>query len=568
MGRKKEAYPFVAKAEQYARAVLSGEIEACEWVKKACQRHSEDKLKSKDKDYPYIFDPAKGERICKFASNIVHIKGVWIRKPIVLEPWQCFVLAIPFGWVKKENGLRRFRKWYLEIPRKNAKSTIAAIIGLYMLLKDGEGGAEVYAGATNEKQAWEVFGPAKKMAAWSPGLKEFFGVKVNANDKSPNIAVILTGSKFEPIVGKPGDGASPSCAIIDEYHEHKDEDQLDTMQTGMGARSQPILMVITTGGSNQAGPCYALRLSLMAVLNGTIEDEQFFGIIWTIDKDDDWADFSVWKKANPNYGVSIFEDYLKQQHRDAINDARRQNMLLCKHLNLWVNARTAWLNMNAWRECGDSELTIDSVKHLSCIEGLDLASSIDVAARVKVFFQDIEGKRHYYVFGEYYLPEDVLDEPTSRHYEGWHKQGFLTLTDGNETDFGWIEQDILDDARKYQTNELAYDRYQAVSTAQRLTAQGMNCVEFPQQVSTMSPAMKEVEAAIKGGRLHHDCNPVLSWMMSNVVAHTDAKENVYPRKERPENKIDGAVALIMAVGRAMLHEHRESVYEDRGFIEL
>lgn len=581
MGKKKEHTPFVALAEQYARDVISGKIVACEFVRQACQRHFDDKEKSRNKDYPYTFDPEKGERICKFASNIVHIKGIWIRKKIVLEPWQCFVLAIPFGWLKKEDGLRRFRQWYLEIPRKNAKSTLAAIVGLFMLVKDDEGGAEVYSGATSEKQAWEVFGPAKKMAAWSPGFKEYFGVKVDATNKSDNMAVLATGSKFEPMVGKPGDGASPSCAIIDEYHEHKDEDQLDTMQTGMGSRSQPILLVITTGGSNQAGPCYALRKDLIDVLNGTIEDEQFFGIIWTLDKDDDWSDFSLWPKANPNYGVSIFKDYLKKQHRDAINNPRRQNILLCKHLNLWVNARTAWLNMNAWRECGDADLTIDSVKHLSCIEGLDLASSIDIAARVKVFFQDIlvvdgeseddkkaKYKRHYYVFGQYYLPEDVLDEPTSRHYQGWRNQSFLTLTDGNETDFGWIEQDILTDAAKYQTNELAYDRYQAVSTAQRLTAQGMNCVEFPQQVATMSPAMKEVEAAIKGGRLHHDCNPVLSWMMSNVVAHVDAKENIYPRKEREENKIDGAVALIMAVGRAMLHEHRESVYEDRGFIEL
>ena len=560
--------PFVAIAEQYAKNVLDGKIDVCKWVKLACQRHFDDKIKSGNRDYPYRFDPEKGERICRFASNIVHVKGVWIRKPITLEPWQCFVLAIPFGWVKKENSLRRFRNWYLEIPRKNAKSTLAAIVGLYMFLKDGEGGAEVYCGATNEKQAWEVYGPVKKMAAWSPGLKDYFGVKVNANDKSANIAVLNTGSKFEPVVGKPGDGSSPSCAIIDEYHEHASEDQLDTMQTGMGARQQPILMVITTGGSNQAGPCYALRQNLCRVLDGMVIDEQFFGVIWTIDEGDDWADFSVWQKANPNYGVSIFEDYLKQQHNEALNNARRQNMLLCKHLNLWVNARTAWLNSEDWRKCGDKSLTIDKVKHLRYIEGLDLASSIDIAARVKIFFENVEGKRHYYVFGHYYLPEDAVFQPGNTHYQGWKKEGYLTVTDGSETDFGIIEDGIAEDAKKYQTDELAYDRYQAVSTSQRLRERGLNCVEFPQQVATMSPAMKEVEAAVKGGRLHHDGNPVLSWMMGNVVASTDAKDNIYPRKERPENKIDGAVALIMAVGRAMLHEDTTSVYENRGFIEF
>lgn len=555
-------YPYVEMAEQYAEDVLSGKIDACKWVKLACQRHFKDKERSKNPDYPYEWNPEKGERICKFASNVVHIKGPWIRTKIKLEPWQCFILAVPFGWVKKSDGMRRFRKHYDEIPRKNSKSTIAAIIGLYMLTKDGEGGAEVYCGATNEKQAWEVYGPAKKMAAWSPGLKEHFGIKVNPNDKSGNMAVLATGSKFEPIVGKPGDGSSPSCAIIDEYHEHPTDEQYDTMQTGMGARPQPVLLVITTGGSNPAGPCYALRQELCRVLEGTIEDEQFFGIIYTIDEDDDWADFKNWKKANPNYGVSVFEDYLKQQQKEATNNARRQNILKCKHLNLWVNAKSAWMNMEDWKRCGDKELTPESVQHLRCIEGLDLASSIDIAARVKVFFEDVEGKRHYYVFGQYYLPEDAVYQPENTHYQQWKNEGFLTVTDGNETDFGQIEDDIWEDVGVYQTNELAYDRYQAVSTAQRLTARGMNCVEFPQQVATMSPAMKEVEAAVKGGRLHHDGNPVLAWMVGNVVAKIDVKENIYPNKERPEAKIDGAVALIMAVGRAMLHEPEPEPYID------
>lgn len=552
---------YVEKAEQYAREVIDGTIPACKWVKLACQRHFDDLEKSKDDDYPYYFDPEAGERICQFGENMVHVKGKWIRQPIVLEPWQCFIDVVPFGWKKKSDNFRRFTEVYLEIPRKNAKSTKASINGLYMLTADKEGGAEVYSGATSEAQAWEVFGPAKKMAGWSPDFADYYGVQVNPADKSPKIVVVETGSKFNPIVGKPGDGSSPHFAIVDEYHEHKSDEQYSTMQTGMGARAQPMMYVITTGGSDTSGPCYSQHQHAKRVLDGVIEDETLFTVIWTIDEDDDWADFDVWKKANPNYGVSIYEDYLKKQHKSAINDARKQNALLCKHLNMWVNAKQAWLSAQDWLKCADTSLNESDFITDQCFMGLDLASMIDIAANVRVYVRTIDDKKHYYAFGDYYLPEKRVFEPNNTHYQEWKNLGILTVTPTDETDFSFIEDDIKQHAEQYNVCEMAFDKYQSVHIAQRLTAEGLECVEFPQNKAHMSPAMKEVEAAIKGGRFHHDGNAALTWMINNVVAKEDGAENIQPIKERPESKIDGAVALIMAVGRAMLYE------DDNNYIE-
>lgn len=551
----------IHKADQYIRDVLDGTIPACKQVKQACQRHLDDLEKSKDPEYPYYFDPEAGERLCRFAENMVHVKGKWMRQNITLEPWQCFLEVVPFGWKKKKDDYRRFNRCYIEIPRKNAKSSIAAVNGLYMLTADGEGGAEVYCGATSEVQAWEVFGPAKKMAGWAPEFAEHYGVKVNPNDRSPNIVVIETGSKFNPIVGKPGDGSSPHFAIIDEYHEHPTDEQYDTMQTGMGARAQPMLYVITTGGSDTSGPCYSLHQHANRVLDGVIEDDQLFSCIWTIDAEDDWADFEVWKKANPNYGVSIFEDYLKTQHKEAITSARRQNILLCKHLNMWVNAKEAWLSAQEWDACKDESLKESDFTEMDCFVGLDLASSVDIAANVRVYTNLIDDKRHYYVFGKYYLPEKQVFNERSPHYQEWHNKGLLTVTDRDETDFTVIEADITSHAESYKVVELAFDKYQAKHIAQRLTAEGLECVEFPQTKAYMSPAMKEIEAAIKGGRLHHDGNAALTWMVNNVVAKEDDAENIQPVKERPETKIDGAVAMIMAVGRAMMAQDNNDYIE-------
>jgi phage terminase large subunit-like protein len=544
-------------ATSYARGVQKGEILACKWVRLACRRHLDDLKKSRRKTYPFRFDDHASERVCFFLELLPHTKGKWAKgipgdpdsKRFRLEPWQVFIVCVLFGWLNKQTGLRRFRKAYICIPRKNGKSQLAAGIGLYMFAADGEHGAEVYSGATTEKQAWEVFRPARAMAASTPGLRNHFGVDVHAK----NLHVAANGSRFEPVIGKPGDGSSPNCAIIDEYHEHASDEQVETMATGMGAREQPILFMITTAGSDVAGPCYAQQQDLQKVLEGVVEDDELFGIIYTIDEGDDWTSEEALRKANPNYGVSTFEDYLRSEQLEAIRSSRKQNVFKTKHLNLWVQARTAWMNLQAWNRLADPELRPEQFLRESCWAGLDLSSKVDLSAAVKCFKREIDGEDHYYFFGRYYVPEERTEAPDRRHYQGWILDGALIATDGAVIDHARIRDDLVDDSEQFQLEEVGFDPYGATQLITELQDEyGITTVEIPQRVSHLSDPMKWVEAMVLAGRLHHDGNPVLTWAMSNVTARVDANDNVFPRKERPEAMIDPAVALIMAMARAMV----------------
>ena len=547
MARRPPASPghlHVDLAESYARRVLAGDIPACVWVRAACKRHLDDLLK---KDWDYTFNPDLAEKKCRFIELLPHSKGEWAAKKtlIRLEPWQCFVVCVVFGWVMKaEPDKRRFQIVYIEVPRKNGKSVLSAGIGLNMLCADGEHGAEVYSGATTEKQAWEVFRPAKLMAQGTPKMLEHFGVEVNAS----NIHITGNGSRFEPLIGKPGDGASPSCAIIDEFHEHQTPDQRDTMLTGMGARRQPLLWIITTAGDNLSGPCYDERLTIQKVLDGSEEDNRRFGIIFTTDEGDDWTSEEALIKANPNYGVSIRPDFLRAQQQDAIRNSRNQGIFKTKHLNLWVQSRSAYFNMQRWAAGYDPTLRMEDFYGRRAWMGIDLASEVDIAA-VELVVEDGDG---FVEFGWYYLPEETVMDPKNGHYQGWHADGNIVLTDGAMIDFARIEEDVVDLAEKFKL-DVAYDPFQASYLVTRLMERGISVWKFPQQVNTMSPAMKRVDALMMSGKLRHRCNEKhpMTWMMSNVTARVDAKDNVYPRKEREQNKIDGPVALIMAVGKAI-----------------
>ena len=326
MVKIRKLYPHVEAAMGYVDGVLSGRISSCRFIKLACQRHLDDLKKAEEPDYPFYFDPAKAERVCRFVEMMIHTKGKWQRQPLILEPWQLFSIVVPWGWMRRSNHKRRFTEIYEEEPRKNAKSTKLAALGNYMLTADGEPGAEVYCGATSEKQAWEVFKPARLMALWNDEYRDAFSIHVGAK----NLAILDGGSKFEPVIGNPGDGSSPSYAIIDEYHEHKTPDQYDTMKTGMGAREQPMLHIITTAGTDISGPCYAKRQEAIKVLEGVLENDALFVLIYALDESDDWKDFAVWAKTNPNLGVSIFEDYLRQVHAETLASAEKQNINLCK----------------------------------------------------------------------------------------------------------------------------------------------------------------------------------------------------------------------------------------------
>ncbi|RMN71189.1 terminase large subunit, partial [Pseudomonas savastanoi] len=385
----KSAHPNVDKAMVWGRSLLSGKVPACRYIHQAVQRHFDDMAASRKRGFRFKFDPAKAEKKLKLIQLLPHTKGEWAfkRQRISLEPWQLFGLAVTFGWVKKKGGYRRFRESYWEIPRKNGKSVVAAGVGISMFVADGEYGAEVYAGATTEKQAWEVFRPAKLMVAKSPMLVQAAGIEVNAS----NMNIPSDFSRFEPLIGDPGDGASPSCAIVDEYHEHRTSAQYDTMLTGMGARRQPLMFIITTSGADIEGPCYDKRRQVIEMLEGTVPDDELFGWIWTLDEGDDWTDPKMLAKANPNHGVSVFQEYLESQQARAIRSARFTNTFKTKHLNLWVSAKSGFFNMQDWKSCEDTSLTLDQFEGQEWIAGFDLARKLDMNSRARLFWKVIDG---------------------------------------------------------------------------------------------------------------------------------------------------------------------------------
>lgn len=531
-------------AEQYARDVLEGRVLACKWVKLACARHLNDLERD---DFEFYWDGSKARLVCQAVEKMPHIKGKWTGGRIKLEPWQTFILCVVFGWVHRDTGYRRFRSVYIEVPRKNAKSTLTSAVALFMLTIDGEPGAEVYSAATTRDQAKIVFTDAQNMARRSPQFRERYHVQVGAH----SIVVEPSASKFEALSaeGNTLDGLNPHFASVDELHAHKTRSVHDVLETAMGSRTQALFWKITTAGSDRSGICYEQRTYVTKILDSVFADESYFGIIYTIDEGDDWTDPKVWEKANPNYGVSVFPDDLARLARKAMETPAAQSSFLTKRLDVWVNADSAWMDMRAWDECADPSLSTDDFAGEPCLVALDLASRDDMAAMMALFVKPSEKGRHYYAFGKYYLPETTIEAARNSQYQGWASSGKITTTEGNTIDFGQIKSDLRELASKFQVREVPFDPFQANQFATEMVGEGFTMVEMRHTVLNMSEPMKELGAAVRDRRFHHDGDPVLSWMASNVVAHLDVKDNIYPRKERPENKIDGIVALIMAVGR-------------------
>lgn len=573
MKRHRRSLPHVEKLQRYAHDVIRGRVAACKWVRAACARHIADLKRA---GFPYRFDPVAAERICAFAELLPHVKGEWAKRHelIHLEPWECFVLGVSFGWKRIADDRRRFRELYIAVPRKNGKSLLSAVIGNYMLIADDEMAAEIYAGATTEKQAWEVFGPAQAMLRNSPDIIADAGVEVLAR----SMICDATWSKFQPVIGNPGYGPSPSCAIVDEFHEHATSALYDTMITGMGARSQPLLLITTTAGSNLAGPCRDKQDEVQKVLDSVLENEALFGIIYTLDEGEDWADPLVIRKANPNFGVSVNAEFLESQQRQAVLNPQYQNRFKTMHLNVWCNVAAAGINMHLWHLAADQALKIEEFAGEEAWFILDLASKIDICAFVQIFHRELDGAHHWYVFGRYYLPEDAIERdisPAERGnqsaYRRWVIQGHLLTTEGAELDFDRVRDDLFALKSVVQAKEIVYDPWRATYLAHQLSAAGATCVEFPSNgIQLMAAAYDELNAALASGRLHHDGNPVLAWMASNTIARQATRGMVIPGKDKtkPAQKIDGIVALCMGLARAAPQQKLPSVYETRGVISL
>lgn len=576
---------FVAIAKGYARDVAKGRIPAGKSVRLQCQRFLDEIELQKRKDFPFRLDTRKAGRVCQFIEYLPHTKGRWAREKslLVLEPWQVWILVCTFGWIHKagpQKGLRRFRVLFVVVPRKNGKSAIAAGVGLYMFCADGEHGAEVYSGATNEKQANEVFTPARTMMRRSPALTKHAGVSVLAR----SLVRYADGSKFETVIGNPGDGQSPSCSIHDEYHEHKDDAQVDTMATGMGARDQPLQLIITTAGDNLAGPCYAavqeLRERLAGIGTGggpSLRDETFF-VEYTIDEDDDWKSEAALKKANPNYGVSVGREFLLAKQYEAIETPRKAGIFKTKHLNLWVASKAAYFDIEKWRACrsgripqrADEIFELEWLRGRRCVAALDLASKIDICAMELLFFPLGEKATRddpYIRAGWYFVPEErVLTVPA---YEGWHGQRLMSMNDGEIIDYDEILEKLGQVRDHFQLETVAYDPHQANYFATTAIKDGFPMLEYRQLVLTMSEPMKELDALMRAGLIEHGNCPVMEWQVNNVTGAADKKDNVYPNKPRDEAKIDNPVALIMAIGVAIKEEaevEETSPFDDPDYV--
>ena len=548
-------------AEQYVDDVLSGRQVACKWVRLACERHRRDLETGGERGL--WFDETAGQMVIAFFSLLKHSKGEWAGRPVILEPWQQFIMWSLFGW-KRDDGTRRFRTSMQEVARKNGKTTMAAGVGLYLLVADGEPGAEVYSAATKRDQARLSHSEATRMAKSSPGIKR--EVRIYKD----NIHIPDTASKFEPLGADTDgmDGLNLHGALVDELHAHKSRTMWDLLETATGARRQPMMFGISTSGFDRQSLFFTQNEYTKKVLQQVVEDDSWFGVIYTIDEGDDWEDETVWVKANPNLGVCKKWDDMRRLALRAKEMPTALNAFKRLNLDIWTHAETKWVNLEHWQACGTAVAEL-GLRGRTCYGGLDLSSTTDLTSFVLVFPPQAGGD-DYQVLCRFFIPADSMVERVRRDrvpYDVWVSQGFITATPGNVVDYDFILHQVSEDRETFDLQQIAFDRWGAAHISSQLMQMGGDefMVAFGQGFASMSAPMKELEKMVLGHTLAHGNNPVLTWMADNLVAREDPAGNIKPDKEKSTERIDGMVALIMGLDRATRHEPpRKSVYETRG----
>ncbi len=567
------AASYGARALAYAQRVVDGREVAGKYERLACKRFLRDLERQGTPEFPYVLDERLGSRECQFLELLPHIKGEWAKPiytdgklsyaKIALEDWQIFIEYQLFGWVHMATRLRRFRRAYEEIARKNAKSTRAAGRKLYMAFADNEPGAHVYSAATTADQAREVFDVAREMALRDPEFRQRFGVTVGRYDITSSQSA--SSLKILNAEASTQDGLNVHGAVVDEVHAHKKRDLWDVIESADGARAQPLISAITTAGKDMSGICYELRGYTVKVLEDTHADETWFGIIFTIDEGDDWTDPAIWRKANPNLGVSAKLDKLEAACRKAQALVSARGNFLTKHLNVWTNAGSAWMDMEAWNRCADRALREEDFAGEECWDGLDLAQKNDFAAKCKVFERD----GVYHLFTRLYYNEAALHESPNAQLQGWVDEDYVQVNPGNLTDFDVIAADLRTDCKEHQVQEIAFDPALSMYFAGKLVDEGLPMVEIQQRSMFFTQVLLQVENLVLAGKIKHDGNPAMSWMVGNlVVKKSKFNELMQPTKDRDENKIDGAMAMLMAMGRALAVRGSDSIYNDREVMVL
>lgn len=546
----------------YASAVVEGREPSGDLLRAACERHLRD-LERAASGWAYTFDVAAAERMFKFFSALPHYKGEWLGSTITLEPFQAFIVGSLFGWRSRETGLRRFRQAYLEQPRGQGKSTLAAGVGLWLGFFDREPGAEVYCAATMRPQAKITWEAARQMVLRS-GLKRRIEARVG------NLHEVATASKMVPLGADADtlDGLRPNGVILDEIHAMKSSAMIDVLSTATGPRRQPLIFEITTAGVGQIGPCWQHHEYSSKVVRGVVEDDQWFGCIIAADRDDDWRDPAVWRKANPNLGVSVKLDDLERKCRQAQHMPSFEPEFRRLHLGQWVQQAEKYLSLIKW-DLPENAAPIDraALAKMPCVLGLDVSSKFDITAVVALFGRPDGG---YIVVPEFFAPESIVSE--SRRalvpLDTWRRQGVLRITPGDVIDQEAIKALIVDLSREFRVQEVAFDGWNATQLAIDLEAHGLTVVEVRQGFKTLSEPTKELSALVSQGKLQHGGHPVLRWMADNLVVRTDVNGNVAPDKKNAADKIDGIVALIMALSRRGLLKGRTGGPRERGILVL
>jgi len=514
-----------------------------------------------------MFDVAQAERAVQFISLLKHTKGVWYGKPFELLPWQEKLIRDIFGTVK-ENGYRQYNTAYVEVPKKNGKSELAAAVALYLTCGDGEWGAEVYGCAADRQQASIVFDVAVDMVDQSPALKK----RIKPVLSRKRLVYMPTGSFYQVLSSEAytKHGFNVHGVVFDELHAQPNRQLYDVMTKGSGdARKQPLFFLITTAGTDRNSICYEVHQKAVDILRGKKRDPTFYPVIYSIEDGEDWSDEKVWYRVNPSLGHTIDIEKVRAAYQSARENPAEENLFRQLRLNQWVKQSVRWMPMETWEKCAHP-VDPEKLKGRVCFGGLDLSSTIDITAFVLVF-PPIPGDDKYYVLPYFWLPEETLDLRVRRDhvpYDIWQQQGHLLTTEGNVIHYGFIEKFIEDLNTEYHIKEIAFDRWGAVQMVQNLEGAGFTVVPFGQGFKDTSPPIKELMKLTLEGKIAHGGHPVLSWMMDNIHVQTDPAGNIKPDKAKSTEKIDGAVALIMALDRCIRNEGRSetSVYDERGLL--
>ena len=513
------------------------------------------------------YDKKQADYVVSFIECLCHTKGKWAGKPFILLPWQEEIVRNVFG-ILKEDGKRQFTTTYIEIPKKNGKSELAAAIALYLLFGDGEPSAEVYGAAADRQQASIVFDVANQMVQMTPALAKRCKIKAatktienNMNNGTYKVLSAEVGTKH---------GFSVSGLVLDEVHAQPNRKLFDVLTKGSGdAREQPLFFLITTAGNDTNSICYELHQKALDIMEGKKIDPTFYPVIYGASEEEDWTDPKVWQKANPSLGETIQMEKVVAACESAKQNPAEENTFRQLRLNQWVKQAVRWMPMDKWDVCA-YPVNEEDLEGRVCYGGLDLSSTTDITAFVLVF-PPLDEDDKYIVVPYFWIPEETLDLRVRRDhvpYDVWEKQGFLQTTEGNVVHYGYIEKFIEKLGEKYNIREIAFDRWGAVQMVQNLEGMGFTVVPFGQGFKDMSPPTKELMKLTLEQKIAHGGHPVLRWMMDNIFIRTDPAGNIKADKERSTEKIDGVIATIMGLDRAIRcgNDNGASVYDSRGLV--